>query len=61
MDGAVMTTLVISVLLGSWVLLFALLAVVPLLPDVPAAVRIEDMAGTTARPVTSIAEHRAAA
>lgn len=61
MDGEAMTTLVISVLLGSWALLFALLAVVPLLPDVPATFRVEDTATSMTCPVASITGSRVAA
>ena len=56
-----MTTLVVTIVLGAWALLFALLAVVPLLPDIPAATRIGDVADSAARPLAPITEHRAAA
>jgi hypothetical protein len=61
MDGEAMTTLVITVLLGGWALLFALLVLVPLLPAVPMSVRVEDVADTMARPLAPIGERRAAA
>ena len=55
-----MTTLVLSVVLGSWALLFGLLAVLPLLPDLPATDRGEDLACVATCPATTAAERRAA-